>query len=142
MDDLILWAVAALFVGGIGWLVGIVGFVRAGRALREIAELRRQMASPVPVATPVPAPIFAPVEAPIVAPASPWAEPAVAIAPPSPPPTPRRTLVDIEALLTARWGVWLGAVALLLSGVFLVRYAADEGWLNPAVRCAGLAALG
>lgn len=146
MDDLILWAVLALFVGGIGWLLGIIGFVRAGRAVREIAELRRQMASTLPVALPVPAPVPAPVEtpieAPIAAPASPWAEPVVAVAPPPPPPAPRRTLVDIEALLTARWGVWLGAVALLLSGVFLVRYAADEGWLNPAVRCAGLAALG
>ena len=137
MDDLIFWGVAALFVGGIGWLVGIVGFVRAGRALHEIAELRRQIASSVPVSSPVPAPV----DAPIVASASPWTEPVVAVAPP-PPPAPRRTLVDIEALLTARWGVWLGAVALLLSGVFLVRYAADEGWLNPAVRCAGLAALG
>ncbi len=146
MDDLILWGVIVLFVGGSGWLVGIVGFVRAGRALREIAELRRQVASAAPVATPaaspVPAPVFAPVDALIPAPPSPWAEPVVAVASPPSPPAPRRTLVDIEALLTARWGVWLGAVALLLSGVFLVRYAADEGWLNPAVRCAGLAALG
>lgn len=60
-------------------------------------------------------------------------------APPPGPPAPRR---DIEALLTLRWGMWLGAAALLLSGVFLIRYAADEGWLTPGVRCIGLALLG
>lgn len=137
MDDLVFWAAAFLLVGGIGWLFGIAGFVRAGRALREVAELRRQMASAplamVPAALPDPAPTVTPEAVPV----SPWAEP-IARAEPA----PRRTLVDIEALLTARWGVWLGAVALLLSGVFLVRYAADEGWLNPGVRCAGLAIMG
>ena len=34
-----------------------------------------------------------------------------------------------------RWGVWLGAGALLLSGVFLVRYAVEQGYLGPEVRC-------
>ena len=48
--------------------------------------------------------------------------------------------VDIELLLTQRWGVWLGAVALLLAGVFLVRTAMEQGWLGPAARC-GLGAL-
>jgi uncharacterized membrane protein len=42
---------------------------------------------------------------------------------------------DIEALLTARWGVWLGAAALVLAGVFLVRYAVDQGLLGPTPRC-------
>ena len=54
--------------------------------------------------------------------------------PPPPPPVPGPKL-DIETLLTQRWGVWLGAAALLLSGVFLVRYAAEQGWLGPEVRC-------
>lgn len=53
---------------------------------------------------------------------------------PPPPPAPPKPRLDIEALLTMRWGVWLGAAALLLSGVFLVRYAAEQGWLGPEVR--------
>lgn len=48
--------------------------------------------------------------------------------------------IDIEALLTMRWGVWLGAVALVMAGVFLVRYAAEQGMLGPGPRC-GLAGL-
>ena len=46
-----------------------------------------------------------------------------------------RDSIDIEMLLTQRWGVWLGAGALLLAGVFLVRTAVLEGWLGPALRC-------
>ena len=45
-------------------------------------------------------------------------------------------------MLTARWGVWLGAAALVLAGVFLVRYAVDEGLLGPAIRCVLAALLG
>ena len=58
--------------------------------------------------------------------------------PPAPPPAkPAR---DLETLLTARWGIWLGSAALLLAGVFLIRYAVDQELLGPAARC-GLAAL-
>ena len=44
--------------------------------------------------------------------------------------------------MTLRWGVWLGAAAILLAGVFLVRTALEEGWLGPEARCALAAALG
>ena len=53
------------------------------------------------------------------------AEPAVA----------QRSAIDFEALLTLRWGVWIGALALLLAGVFLIRYAVERGLLGPAPRC-------
>ena len=53
-------------------------------------------------------------------------------------PTVRRTGAapsrDLEAVLTTRWGVWLGAAALVLAGVFLVRYAVDQGLLGPGPR--------
>lgn len=41
---------------------------------------------------------------------------------------------SLEESLTSRWFVWLGAVAVALSGTFLVKYAIDEGWLGPATR--------
>ena len=70
-----------------------------------------------------------------------------------PPPNPRRlrcrtrsppAAAGLEEALTLRWGVWLGAGALLLAGVFLVRMAVEEGWLGPELRCglAGLLGLG
>ncbi|OJY70260.1 MAG: hypothetical protein BGP12_21115 [Rhodospirillales bacterium 70-18] len=130
-----------------GWVLGIIGFFKARRALAEVAALRRAMA--VPMAVPM-----AEVRAEVAAPVSPWAAaapaelappaaaamedaPGATVEPPAPPP-PR----DLEALLTQRWGVWLGAAALLLSGVFLVRYAAEQGMLGPAVRCALAGLLG
>ena len=143
-DDLITWGLLILGVGGAGWLLGIVGFVRAGRALREVEALRALIARGV----------VAPPAAVEVAPqaVSPWApvpiaeeaEVPITPEPPAQPPPaaePGRR-AGLEELITARWGVWLGAVMLLLAGVFLIRYAAEEGWLGPAVRCAGLVALG
>ena len=53
------------------------------------------------------------------------------MAPASEPDAPVIQRPDIEALLTARWGVWLGAAALVLAGVFLVRYAVDRGCSVP-----------
>lgn len=47
-------------------------------------------------------------------------------------PKPRST--GIEEMLGTRLYVWLGAIALSLAGIFLVRYAIDEGWLVPEVR--------
>ncbi|MEO3472249.1 DUF2339 domain-containing protein [Roseomonas sp. CAU 1739] len=49
---------------------------------------------------------------------------------------------NLEELITQRWGVWLGAGALLLAGVFLIRFAVEEGWLGPAMRCALAGLLG
>lgn len=65
------------------------------------------------------------------APLPPWARPAG--------PRPDR---NIEELLTQRWGVWLGAGALLLAAVFLIRFAVEEGWLGPGARCVLAALLG
>lgn len=41
---------------------------------------------------------------------------------------------NLEDALTSRWLVWLGAVAIALSGVFLVKYAIDRQLLTPAAR--------
>ena len=144
-DDLITWGLLFLGVGGAGWLLGIVGFFRAGRALREAEAVRALLARGTAVASP--APMSAP------APPAEAVSPPEIVAPPEilPPPEivapkPRDAepgrRAELEELITARWGVWLGAAMLLMAGVFLIRYAAEEGWLGPAVRCAGLVALG
>ena len=80
-------------------------------------------------------PPVGPVADPVMASMMPPPPPPESPPPPEPPPpVPAGPKLDIEALLTMRWGVWLGAGALLLSGVFLVRYAAEQGWLGEEVR--------
>ncbi|HEY4253704.1 MAG TPA: DUF2339 domain-containing protein [Roseomonas sp.] len=148
-----------LVVAG-GWVLGIAGFIKAGRARRladaaaaELIRLRAEIAAlrggapaaprmdpaaeaepvmPIPEAVPLdPAPPE-PVDAPVPV------DPAPATAVPMPAP-PGRSLEEVLAL---NWGVWLGAGALLLAGVFLIRYAVEEGWLGPAARTSLAALLG
>ena len=163
----------------VGAIMGIVAFARAGRALRQVEALQRQLTllragaageatSPLPAAMPPlspteqpqtpPPPIAPPLPewtrmAPPAPPVTPFGPPlAPPLAPPAPPeprpvrapqlPPPPRKRIDVEELLTLKWGVWLGGAALLLAGVFLIRYAADEGLLGPATRCALAALLG
>src|SRR5206468_3632768 len=127
------WLFLPLF-GIVGWVLGVIGFFKSKRALAEIAVLRATLAgAPAPVAAAAPAqreigPEIAPEigPEPVLAP-----EPAVEEAIPelapepvtaaAPPPPPKRA--DLEVLLTQRWGIWLGAMALLLAAVFLVRTA-------------------
>lgn len=59
---------------------------------------------------------------------------APAITPAASMPPPAAASPSLERLLGTRLFVWVGAVALALSGTFLVRYAVDQGWLGPAVR--------
>jgi uncharacterized membrane protein len=140
MDDFLAWLVILLLMGLAGWILGIVAFFSARRALRETADLRRQIAA-TPVATPRPLAETPPVSVPGFVP-TPEPEPVVVAADANAPyeeaaaqaPVPPRG-PDIEALLTTRWGVWLGSAALLMAGVFLVRYAVDQGLLGPAIRC-------
>jgi uncharacterized membrane protein len=43
---------------------------------------------------------------------------------------------SLESRLGAQWTVWIGGLALALGGLFVVKYAIDQGLLNPAVRTA------
>lgn len=56
---------------------------------------------------------------------------------------PSRSRAGLESLIGARLPVWIGAVALIAAGFFLVRYAIESGLLGPGVRtfAAGLFAL-
>jgi uncharacterized membrane protein len=154
-----------LLVAG-GYVLGIVGFFRAHSAHTELRALRRALVeltarigpagatvvTPSVVAKPTEPPNVsvpdspAPVEPSIVAAPEiqPAADPSIA-ATPEPvrtPPPPARPKVDLETLLTARWGVWLGSAALMLAGVFLIRYAVEQELLGPGARCIAAALLG
>lgn len=138
--------VGLLFLVAAGWILGIAGFVQARQALRETRTLREALAAQTilgdpagaaPVVQPQPVRTVPEPAAPI-----PSVEPTVPIPAQPAPVRPARARIDIEQLLTQRWGVWLGAAALLLAAVFLVRTAAEQGWLGPAPRCALAFALG
>ena len=43
---------------------------------------------------------------------------------------------SFEEALASQWMVWLGALAIGLSAVFLFTYAAEQGWLGPTTRVA------
>lgn len=145
MDDFVVFGVLLLIVAFGGWLLGVVAFFKVLSARSEIAALRRSMqAAPLAeVAVPMP-PL--PASVPFVAPPVPepaLIEPEPAVEQPAvSEPVAKAPRPDIEALLTARWGVWLGSAALVLAGVFLVRYAVDQGLLGPATRCSLAALLG
>ena len=122
------FAIVVLLAVAGGWAIGIVGFFQAIMARKEIAQLRRAMADlrPPPSRSPD-------VRSPET---SPWRLPEPPVAPPPQPSAePAAPSRDLEAVLTTRWGVWLGAAALVLAGVFLVRYAVDQGLLGPGPRC-------
>lgn len=53
--------------------------------------------------------------------------------PASTPPAPRRKL-DLESLIGGRLPIWIGGIALVLAGFFLVRAAIDSGLMGPGVR--------
>jgi uncharacterized membrane protein len=137
MDSLILIGLLAV----VGWGLGIVGFFRASRALRELRMLRAELARPEPI-QPRPPAGSVPEVRPTPVEAAPADIPASDLPLPGLPPDAPRARPDIEALLTQRWGIWLGAVALLFAGVFLIRYAAEQGLLGPAARCSVAAGLG
>lgn len=53
---------------------------------------------------------------------------------PGAPPPPLRKPRDLESALGTRWTVWVGALALALGGVFLVRYSIEQGYFGPLAR--------
>ena len=63
-----------------------------------------------------------------------------AAAPPAPEPTaahrPAAPAMSLEERLGTQWAVWVGAIALALGGIFLVRYSIEAGLLGPGVRVA------
>ncbi|MCW4462229.1 DUF2339 domain-containing protein [Sphingomonas sp. BT-65] len=125
--------------------VVVLGIVVAaqGQRLREFGRRldkfeRTRPAAPVMAdpaqAPPPPAPAPMPVAIAPVPLVTPEPEPVMAAAPepelePALPPRP-----GLESLIGARLPVWIGAIALVAAGFFLVRYSIEIGLLGPAVR--------
>lgn len=118
-------------------VLGIVAIAQS-RRLRDLTRrldrlergqaLARPAADPAPLTAPPPPPRPAPEPAPRpvqqqLAPPPPTAPEPVATARPG-----------LESLIGARLPIWIGAIALIAAGFFLVRYAVEIGLLNPAVR--------
>lgn len=143
-----------LLVGFLGLIVpglAISAFARTGRLRAEIESLSARLAgleaalrdgrvsdaAAAPAAGAEPARSAAaeadPATAPAEAPRPTWAGAAPA-APPSTPGPGGSGLDRFERQVTSRWFVWLGAATLGLAGVFLVKEAAERGWLGPGVR--------
>ncbi len=148
-----------LFVAGGYGILGVIGFFRANSdASAAVTALRRTLVGRAPEATApvgvvgsefaetpvVPETIVvtgtAPPEAAVEAVTEPAAPPTVDA--PATPAVAAKPKHDLEDLLTARWGVWLGSGALLLAGVFLIRYAVEQELLGPSARCVLAALLG
>ncbi|WP_309083218.1 DUF2339 domain-containing protein [Chelativorans sp.] len=51
-----------------------------------------------------------------------------------PPAVPGRPRASLEERIGTRWAVWVGGLALVLGGVFLVRYSIEAGLMTPAAR--------
>ena len=132
-----------------------LGLLRAGPASGQPAMVPVAPAldtAPMPVAeppvaeTPVvpdpdPLPAAEPVAARRTVPAVASAAPLEAVdpmdAPPAaPPPAPPANLGGFEETIGSRWAVWVGAVALGLGGIFLVRYSIEQGLVGPGMRIA------
>lgn len=124
-------------------VLGIVAGVQ-GQRLRELARRidRMERAGPREAAAAV---AVEPVAAPLAAaPPPPAPRPAVEPAPnpvrqvPAPPAVPLEPEAaprpGLESLIGARLPIWIGAIALVAAGFFLVRYAVEIGLLTPAVR--------
>lgn len=135
MDTLVVLLVLGCFV------MAVMAMSRAHRLDSDLNALRRRLAEVetalarlraagpvVEPAPPPPAPEVAAVMAEAVPPHSP--------SPPPPPPKPAVAAPRLagERVLTERWLVWLGGLALALGGVFLVKMSIELGLLGPAVR--------
>ena len=140
-------AFLAIFAVLIGAACGISALVQLQKVKAELAELKKLLKGPTPVHT---APVAVP-------------QPEVALNPLNPlstlaapqPVHSNKTGTElpsvhvfsalsgwIEQQLIKRGMVWVGALALALGGIFLVKHSLDAGWLSPALRSASGAAFG
>lgn len=151
------------------WLKSAIGDVRRRLAASELglSDLRRQIdelhrltgtapgtSSPPPTPTPEAAPAATPQDSPGAPPSSvpavndtSWRSPPItnaASAAPLPDTAPGSDGPGLEERLGTRWAVWVGALALALGGLLLVRYSIENNLIGPGLRLffGGMLALG
>lgn len=160
MDDG-LFLILGLAYGLLPFL-GLVSFLRQRKQAERIDGLERQIAglraevaglraagpppptsgpaAEIPLATPVEPPVRPEAES---RPEPPPESPESATPPPFEPPpfepapvpaAARLSRPSLEGLLTGRWLVWIGGVALALGGAFLVQVSIESGLITPPVR--------
>src|SRR5262245_14722039 len=108
-------------------------------AAPDVAPLQVETAVHAPEPTPVPVAESAPAEPPepprVEAPPSPPFQPVEPPAPSAPAAAAGRGgFAGLEKSLGTRLPIWLGAIALALAGIYLVKYSFDQGWISPAIR--------
>ena len=99
---------------------------------RRVGDLEQpdDSAEPEPEPEPAPEPQVIPEESP--APSQPGRVEPPEVTAPSPPAAPKAE--GVERQFGTKVTVWLGAIALALSGGFLVKYSFEQGLIGPATR--------
>ena len=149
-DPLVGLAAVLLVVLGLPLVLSIIAYNQSSRLGSRLAALKAVIdglearlakaegASRAPLSDPVEPPASEAVTPDAATP--PVETPAVVEATPIPQAVPARP--GIEEKLASRWLLWLGALALALSGLFLVSYAMENELLSPAMRVVAGLALG
>jgi uncharacterized membrane protein len=138
---LIVIAYLALPIAAI--VLAVCARFRAAELASRLARIEDQLASTRSLATspasPVEPTLTQPIESQTPTSQAPWiAEPVpVATSASVPPVTPASAAAvtkSFEENFGTRWAVWIGGIALVLGGYFLVRYSIERGLLGPGVR--------
>ncbi len=150
MDEFVWIVLTAAILFFLPLILAIVALNKAEKVARELFKLKNELnllraqgIQPSPsVAGTLPEAVQEPTAAPEPErPAEAEPVPAESMPEAAPQPVPAAARASLEEKLTGRWFVWIGAVAIALAGLFLVKYMADHGLLGPGMRVLlGLAA--
>ncbi|MEE4239064.1 MAG: DUF2339 domain-containing protein [Anderseniella sp.] len=146
MDEWVWIVLIAASVFFLPLILAIVALNKAERVARELFKLRNELNLLKAQAIQPPEPAAAAPALEQQAEAAPETETVSAAAPEpeaiaAPEPPREAARASLEENLAGRWFVWIGAVAIALAGLFLVKYMADYGLLGPGMRVMlGLAA--
>ena len=150
MDEFVWIVLTAAILFFLPLILAIVALNKAEKAARELFKLRNELnllkAQGIQPSPSVAGTLPEAVQEPTAAreperPAEAEPVPAESMPEAAPQPVPAAARASLEEKLTGRWFVWIGAVAIALAGLFLVKYMADHGLLGPGMRVLlGLAA--
>jgi uncharacterized membrane protein len=144
MEPALILIVIAYLASPIAAIVLVVGARRRAKELanrltiieNQLASTRTLVAAPASLAEPPPA---QPTESQMPTSKPSWTAEPVPVAtsasvPPVAPASAATVTKSFEENFGTRWAVWIGGIALVLGGYFLVRYSIEQGLLGPGVR--------